>query len=395
MRDRTTILLEEAYNKVYLSEVALTSANVGKFNKKYQTNFTSDQLKDIFDRFNKQQPRLAIKDIYGYNSLQDLQTVIAGQSNKETVKSVKSNEVNVIINNDRLLVVEPLTPNASQLYGANTKWCTAAGKDNKFLFHAGRFPLVYFIDKVNNKKYAIANTFGFDQEDKSIGSKSILKRFNLNWNRDIKPKLIPLENKLSNLNGRYVEGPIERWYTNGKYDRKDGPATIAHFKNGNTALEVWYKNGVKHRDSGPAETQYYENGNKGIETWYVDGKLHRVDGPTVVTYYENGNKKTDEWCINDRHKHRYYSIVNNYNRSYRSQTEVKVDGEGYHREDGPAYIEYYENGNKKYEAWYWYGSRSPNNLNISKVWYNMDGTVEDSDKAYNDKRDLMLRGTGI
>jgi antitoxin component YwqK of YwqJK toxin-antitoxin module len=292
-------LLAEAYNRVYLLEVTLSNANVEKFNKKYQTSFSSDQLKDIFDRFNKQQPRLAIKDIYGYKSLQDLQNAIAVQSNKETIKSVKSNEVNVIINNDKVLVVEPLTENASVMYGANTKWCTAGKTNNRFMSYMKNSSLVYFIDKVNNKKYAIAcheqgrGMEGFDQNDNSVHPETLLHQFKLNWDKDIKPKLVSMEKKLSTINGKYVQADvnstIESWYVKGKLDRKDGPAQIYYFKNGAIESQAWYKNGLRDREKAPAFIEYYENGNKKQEIWYKQGEVDRKDGPAVVYYHKNGN----------------------------------------------------------------------------------------------------------
>jgi len=348
-----------SFKKYYLQEVALSNANVDKFNKKYQTNFTLDQLKDIFDRFNKQQPRLTIKDIFGYNSLQDLQSAIDVQSNKETIKSVKSNEVNVIINNDRLLVVEPLTENASVMYGANTKWCTAGKTNNKFLDYMLRISLVYFIDKALNTKYAIAydqkskQMEAFDQQDRSIPGKSILQLYNLNWDRDIVPKLVPMKRKLSTINGRYVKDNVERWYVNGKLDRKDGPAGIYYNKNGTVDTETWYMNGLKHRDNAPAVTHYYENGNKKEEIWWKNGVPDRRDGPMRTIYYPNGKVFAVYW---------------------------ERDNKPY-KKAGPAIVYYYDNGNVMVELFYKDGI-------TTKKRYNINGELEKTTRHKDPDRNI-------
>jgi antitoxin component YwqK of YwqJK toxin-antitoxin module len=60
---------------------------------------------------------------------------------------------------------------------------------------------------------------------------------------------------------------------------------------------------------------------------YVDDSdsltLHREDGPAVLNWYENGNVMREHYCI-----------------------EGKL-----HREDGPAQRYYYEDGSIKWEAW--------------------------------------------
>lgn len=59
------------------------------------------------------------------------------------------------------------------------------------------------------------------------------------------------------------------------------------------------------------------------ETWELDGQLHRTDGPAIIEYCENGQIWRTGWFF---------------------------DGMD-HREDGPALNEYHENG-KKLEEWW-------------------------------------------
>lgn len=74
------------------------------------------------------------------------------------------------------------------------------------------------------------------------------------------------------------------------------------------------------------------NTNKKIisKTWLYsaiknyDYSYHRINGPAYIQYYDNGNLKTKQYFINGR----------------------------LHREDGPAVIEYYPDGKLYYKAYY-------------------------------------------
>ena len=70
---------------------------------------------------------------------------------------------------------------------------------------------------------------------------------------------------------------------------------------------------------------YYANGNI-LFIYYINkyGQYHNLYGPAYIVYYENGNKTCEGYYINGK----------------------------LHRKDGPAYIAYYKNKNKKYEEYY-------------------------------------------
>ena len=63
---------------------------------------------------------------------------------------------------------------------------------------------------------------------------------------------------------------------------------------------------------------------KNIEHKNSKGQFHCENGPAVIYYYENGNKKYEAFILNHQ----------------------------FHRIDGPACINYFENGNKKFEEYY-------------------------------------------
>ena len=190
-------------NHIKLYEIAATAKNFEAFKAKYGKDVSDEQLKSIFDRFNKQQSRLTIKDIFKYGSLKDLNSELETKSGKEVEKSIKTSEANILVNNEKMMIVEPLTMAASLKYGANTKWCTTYSdpEENRFNNYFGDYTLVYFIDKIHNTKYAIAydknnqkDTEAFDEKNEFIKSSKILKIFNVSL-EEISSKTISSEEK--------------------------------------------------------------------------------------------------------------------------------------------------------------------------------------------------------
>jgi 2'-5' RNA ligase len=190
-------------NHIKLYEIAATAKNFEMFKAKYGKDVSDEQLKNIFDRFNKQQSRLTIKDIFKYASLKDLTSALETKSGKEVEKSIKTSEANILVDNEKMMIVEPLSMAASLKYGANTKWCTTYSDpaENQFNNYFGDYTLVYFIDKIHKSKYAIAydknnkkDTEAFDEKDDFIKSSKILKIFNVSL-EEISNKTISSEEK--------------------------------------------------------------------------------------------------------------------------------------------------------------------------------------------------------
>lgn len=190
-------------NHIKLYEIAATAKNFEMFKAKYGKDVSDEQLKNIFDRFNKQQSRLTIKDIFRYASLKDLTAALETKSGKEVEKSIRTSEANILVDNEKMMIVEPLSMAASLKYGANTKWCTTYSDpaENQFNNYFGDYTLVYFIDKIHNTKYAIAYNKNnpkvveaFDEKDDSINFSKILKIFNVSL-EEISSKTISSEEK--------------------------------------------------------------------------------------------------------------------------------------------------------------------------------------------------------
>lgn len=96
---------------------------------------------DVSDRI-KRTP----KDINVYN-LSELIDVVQAIKQYKSKRETKQEGIDIIYEDDRWLVLRPLTQEASCYYGSGTKWCTAAKYDNRFFSYTREALLIYFIDK--------------------------------------------------------------------------------------------------------------------------------------------------------------------------------------------------------------------------------------------------------
>jgi len=102
------------------------------------------------------------KDIYSYESNQDIIEAVKTAKEKVTRSEVKKKETEVLYEDDRWLVVFPLTARSSNLYGKATKWCVASEDNNYgryFKQYTENGVLVYLIDKTVKESDARNNIF--------------------------------------------------------------------------------------------------------------------------------------------------------------------------------------------------------------------------------------------
>lgn len=108
---------------------------------------------NTFDKFKNKIPE---KDINTYESLQTLErvtdTLSNDMSNREKVKSIKTNEAEKFYEDSTWLIIKPKTFNASCKYGSNTKWCTT-GDEDTFNEYMDDGNLYILINRKTNKKY--------------------------------------------------------------------------------------------------------------------------------------------------------------------------------------------------------------------------------------------------
>lgn len=158
---------QEMFDKIVGSD-KLTSniknGKVGKYAKwllrlylekklKFNDLSRAEQYIEVYDKLLKSN-KLKNKDINNYKTLDDIYDVIEEYidnekpiSNNDKIKKVKDNS-KVIMDDGKYLVIEPLTKEASCLYGKGSRWCTSGDDEfNKFGEYNADGSLYIIIDK--------------------------------------------------------------------------------------------------------------------------------------------------------------------------------------------------------------------------------------------------------
>jgi hypothetical protein len=129
----------------------------------FEENFPN--LVDAINKFDKISNNLPKTDINQYQNLSELLDVINiyENRNRRDVKQVEGG--NVVFDDGRFFVVNPLDHKASCYYGKGTKWCTAAETDTHFKKYNEDGKLFYIIDRskpTTDPQYKIALLRKFD-----------------------------------------------------------------------------------------------------------------------------------------------------------------------------------------------------------------------------------------
>ena len=86
---------------------------------------TDEEILNLVKNFHQNLSRIKNKDINSYTSFKELGVVVDEAVRKAYTKKAKKNVIKVFENDD-ILVLAPLSIEASCKYGAGTKWCIAA-----------------------------------------------------------------------------------------------------------------------------------------------------------------------------------------------------------------------------------------------------------------------------
>tara|TARA_R110000868_G_scaffold367902_1_gene630875 strand:+ start:657 stop:1400 length:744 start_codon:yes stop_codon:yes gene_type:complete len=90
------------------------------------------------------------KDIYSYESNQDIIDAVKLAKERVTHSEVKKKETEVLFEDDRWVVIYPLTTRSSNMYGKATKWCVSSEDQNYgryFKQYTENGVLIFVIDK--------------------------------------------------------------------------------------------------------------------------------------------------------------------------------------------------------------------------------------------------------
>ena len=139
----------------------------------------SYETMDLLGKFIKYKSKLPIekRDINRYNSVSELYSLIQTLENKgvKSQKDVKKEGAEVVYEDSEWKIVIPHTEEASCIYGAQTRWCTAGRENNMFEYYNKRGPLYININKQNGDKYQFhfeTNSY-MDAEDEEISPRKI------------------------------------------------------------------------------------------------------------------------------------------------------------------------------------------------------------------------------
>ena len=111
----------------------------------FEENFA--KLVTALKKFEKISSNLPKTDINQYGGLTELLTSLSEYESKSKRNIRKVQGGNVVYEDDRFFIVNPLTHDASCYYGKGTKWCTAADSNHQFNQYNQDGKLFYILDK--------------------------------------------------------------------------------------------------------------------------------------------------------------------------------------------------------------------------------------------------------
>ena len=129
----------------------------------FEDNFS--KISQALDKFQKISTNLPITDLFQYKNLGQLLSALSEYEGKQRRVIKKVEGGNVVYDDGRFFVVNPLTHDSSCYYGKGTKWCTTADSDHQFNRYNQDGKLFYILDRTapsDNKFYKVALLQKFD-----------------------------------------------------------------------------------------------------------------------------------------------------------------------------------------------------------------------------------------
>lgn len=140
------------------------------------------KITNLINKFEKVSSNLSKSDLYQYKSIAELENEIKKFDEKQRRVVKKTEGGNVVYEDSRFFVVNPLTHKSSCYYGKGTKWCTASETDTHFTKYNDDGKLFYIIDKklrTDDPFYKVALLYKFDKGKSWWDAKDI--SFNKGW----------------------------------------------------------------------------------------------------------------------------------------------------------------------------------------------------------------------
>lgn len=179
--------------------ITLFEANViNTYIKKFSQQHETHRVKNIIHRFlqlkNNHRLKGPEKDLGSWlnKPFDDLYSYVTDMETSPSNKDIKRQDKNTAIkalDNDRFLIIIPLTRGSACAYGKDTAWCISStkwGNDFSQYFNDARYTIFIVIDKENGEKYAIlfynhGNITVYDSSDDQINSEEFENETELSW----------------------------------------------------------------------------------------------------------------------------------------------------------------------------------------------------------------------
>ena len=123
------------------------------------------KLGPALDKFEKISSNLPVTDLLQYKSIGQLLSALSEYDGRQRREIKRVEGGNVVYDDGRYFVVNPLTHESSCYYGKGTKWCTAAETDSHFKRYNEDGKLFYILDRTlpaNDPFYKVALLRKFD-----------------------------------------------------------------------------------------------------------------------------------------------------------------------------------------------------------------------------------------
>ena len=123
------------------------------------------KLEQALTKFEKTSTNFPITDLYQYKSVEEFLNAVDEYEKRQRRDIKRMEGGNVVYDDGRYFVVNPLTQQASCYYGKGTKWCTAAEGTAHFQKYHEDGKLFYILDRnapTSNKFYKVALLKKFD-----------------------------------------------------------------------------------------------------------------------------------------------------------------------------------------------------------------------------------------
>jgi len=149
---------------------------------------------DLLKRKPNLTPPLPTRDLNQIKSLSQLEDITEKYQEKELASKTEkagaeeqafydSKQATLLYNDATVKVVIPHTAKASQYFGRNTRWCTAAKTNNEFFQHNRRGPLYIVLIKSTNNRYQFhwADPQFTDEQNNGINPNDLAEKYPVLW----------------------------------------------------------------------------------------------------------------------------------------------------------------------------------------------------------------------